>query len=89
MLTYLTNKCRVANGLEAIQMQSMHFGNNHFKLRKYSSSVLKDLGGNGFEASVYTIYTIFGLVLPLGIFWDHASYGLWEGLVWGKKIVGG
>jgi hypothetical protein len=47
---YVTSLCRLTVGVEAMAFQSIHFGDNHDKLRKYSNKDVADLAGNAFEA---------------------------------------
>jgi hypothetical protein len=69
MACYLTHRCRLALGPEALAMQGIHYGKDHYKLAKYTDSDLVDLGGNAFEAIQRTSLVGFEptLVEPRGV----------------------
>ena len=53
MQLYLTHICRLSHGIEAMNFQGIHFGENEDKLCDYSHAFLQNLAGNAFEVRIW------------------------------------
>ena len=68
MIQYLTDRCRTTLGVEAMQLQNIHYGNNHYKLLEHNNTTVQDLAGNAFEAYSCAASLLCGLSLLVKAF---------------------
>ena len=73
MKEYITSRCRVSLGLEAMHFQNIHYAEQHRLLRGYSSKFLQDLAGNAFEARTCAAASLTMLVVCSHLHAQRAS----------------
>ena len=61
MRLLLTHLCRLTHGVEAIQMQGIHYGDQHHKLKDFPSDFLQNIAGNAFHMRMCAISLVAAL----------------------------
>ena len=75
MRLYLSSRCRLAHGLEALALQGIHYGESHSRLSRYESSFIFDLAGNAFQTSC-CMASVLSTLVSLAKAWAKKVQGL-------------